>query len=150
MIVTVATMAEFLTNVTATGKTFDPANTYILLYSAIDNQGQGTTIGDVTPCVGGLAGAESVEGYGSPAIRTDGSMYVEAEECDWITSDSGDAQSVAGYCWTAGTEPGVLLGFTPFNPPLNIPYPYGRIGIIPILVLTAAGLTDDSYVWSNT
>jgi hypothetical protein len=73
-------------------------------------------------------------------------MVSDGHLLSWATAASGDAQSVAGYYLATASTAGALIGFQPINPPIAVPYPYGRISIVPRVVLTTAGVTDASEV----
>lgn len=119
-----------LAGITETGNIFDPAATYVGVATALTDNGQLTTMTDVTEGTGDLATRQAVTAWGSPYKLVDGRWAVDGPLMSFRVADNTEAQTITNWFLASASTAGTLRGFGLISPPANLPDEFAEWSIV--------------------
>lgn len=138
-----------LTDITATGATFDPAALWIGIFSAVVDNGVDTVIGDVTaPDVADYP-RQAITAWGTVYSLTDGSPVRDDATKTFTPPDDVTPTSVVGVALYDALTAGNLVGFKLLSVPVSLNTTADRFSIALRLTLDQSGRWDVSVSWNG-
>lgn len=139
MQLTLAQLEACLGNIIAATKAFDPATTFIGLFTGINDAGLNTTMADLTLAPGTLATAVEVTTWSAQYALQNGCQVVDGPLVKFTPASAADACQVQGWYFASAATGGTLLGYGYLNSPVLLTYPNDALSIVPRLCLDPAG-----------
>ncbi|HEV2461714.1 MAG TPA: hypothetical protein VGS80_25435 [Ktedonobacterales bacterium] len=146
MQLTLAQLEACLAELIAAGKAFDPAATYMGLFTAISDKGLNTALSDLTLAPGTLGPALAVGAWSAQYQLIGNQQVVDGPLLGWVPASSADECTVMGWYFASAASAGVLLGFGYLPAPVTLAYPDSALKIVPRLTLDPAGMWSAEVV----
>lgn len=146
---TAASMQAWLTTITDTGNLYDPADTYVGVATAVDDQGQATALADVTQATGASATRVLITAWSDPYPMEDGRWAVDGPIAQFQQGGGDDAQTITNWFLADAATLGVLKAWGTVDPPRTL-LPDGAIfSIVVRLTIDPDGRFSQEVYWNG-
>lgn len=149
MRLTAVVLRGILASITATGKQFDPAATFIGVGTAFVDNGQNEVIGDITIPSGAMATAQAIGTWGAPHMLSDGSWAVDGPVLTFAPASSAEQATLNVWFYTTLATAGVLKGYQPIAPPVPLADEFSSWNIVARLTVDPNGKWDMSITFNG-
>jgi hypothetical protein len=141
--------SQILAAIIATGKVYDPAACFMGLFTAIVDNGNKTTLSNLTLGTGSLATAVALGTWGSPYFLTGGNPVVDAAEVLFRPADSSEGGVFVGFYLATAATAGTLIEFIYFAQPITLVDNTSQLTVVKRLSVDTAGAWDQSEYWNG-
>jgi hypothetical protein len=138
-----------LTDLTATGGTYDPAATWLVIFSAITNNGPDTVLADCTPATIASYPRQVLTSWGSVYHLVDGSAVRDAPAKVFVPPDDSHPTVIVGYGLVDSATVGNLLAFTVLDTPISLNLTTDHYTIVVRAVMPALGELFLEEAWNG-
>lgn len=149
MKMTAAVLEAILAAIVDTGAVFDPADTYVGVATAIDDQGQATAQSDVTYALGGAATRVLVTAWSDPYPLNDGRWAVDGPIAAFALTGADVNQIITNWTLSDAATAGVLKSWGVLNNPIELIADGAPLSIVVRITLDPDGRWDASIIWNG-
>jgi len=135
--------------ITDTGAPFDEADTYVGLFTAIDDQEQDTELADLTQATGAVATRQLITAWGTRYIMEDGRHVIDGPLMTFAPASSAEAQVVIGWFMADAIPGGLLKAWGYFPDPISLPDQYAHANIVPRITIDPLGRWSAEVVYNG-
>lgn len=128
---------------------WDPAAVFVGIYTAVNNQGVNTVIGDITPPGGSTATRQAVTTWTAPTLLSNGSWAADSPPIEFRPATTGDATTLHGFYLATAVTAGALMFFGAVSPPVSLPGPDVAWNVVVRLIVDPSGKWDVSVMWNG-
>jgi hypothetical protein len=141
--------AAMLAQLIAATRVFDPAATFLGVFTAVNDKGPKTALSDLVLPTGGLATAVALTTWSAAYDLNNGSVVVDAPPIRITPADAGHALTVMGWYLADLASGGALIEFEYLPAPVLLPDQLHTLVIVKRLVLAPTGVWDASMSWNG-
>lgn len=144
--VTTFLLQEILATIRATGAPFDPATTYVGLYTAVANNQLATTMANITEATYTGYARKLSSPFSGPFIDASGNVFFQGGLEKFTGPSDGTGQNIQGIFIANALTAGDLLYFLDFQSLVSLLLPTDALDFVMIFQLSAAAQWDASIV----
>lgn len=143
------TRNAILTNIIATGRAYDPADTFVGVFVQITDNGLDTVLADLTLGTGDLLTRTAVTAWGTPYDLTDGRRVVDGPAIEFRPADETEGTVVRGWYFANASSAGDVLAWGLFPAPVTLVDENSAVTVIPRLTVDPDGRWDAAVVFNG-
>lgn len=128
---------------------FDPAATFVGVFTDITDNGLNTVIGDLTMPPASVAVRQAITSWGPTRSLGNDCAAVDGPAMHFAPSSSADATVVRGWYLASAISAGDLLAYGYFPAPVALPDEFSEAGILVRLTLDPSGQWDANVYWNG-
>lgn len=144
-----AALDAMLADIIASGGSWDPAATYVAVYTAIVDKGVDTLRTDLTMPDVAQYPRTVLTAWGTPYRLADGSAVVDGPEVVVAPPDDVHPVTILGYAFLDAATAGNLKGYTPLPDPVTLNLTTDHWTVIPRLRVPANGSYEVSVTFNG-
>lgn len=138
-----------LEDLIATGATFDPAGTWLTIFSGLVNNGPDTITADLTEPVLADYPRKALTTWGTPYLLAGGSAVVDSAIKVYAPPDNTHPFSILGFALVDAATAGALIEFVILPTPVNLVVTTDHWSISVRLTVDVNGVWDVSINWDG-
>lgn len=144
-----ATTDAILTAIIATAAEFDPAATFVGVFTAITDRGPETTILDLVVATGAMAVGQAVTAWSAVYHEPGGQSVCDGDRVTFGPADATEAQTILGWFLSTTNAGGTLKMYGYFAAPVNLPDNNAKLSVIPRLLIDPTGTWDATVAYDG-
>lgn len=145
-----ATLLAILNAIIATGAPYDPAATFVGLFTGINNRGPQTQLSDLTLAPGTFGAAIAITTWGTPYWLNSGQPVVDGATKIFAPASGADDCIVNGWYLADAATSGNLLAFAMLGTNVTLSYsPLKKLSLVVRLTPPLNGGWDASTFWNG-
>ena len=149
MQLTESALSAILANISATGGAFDPADSYLGIFTAIVDSGLDTVMADVTPADATAYPTQVLTSFGTAYSMIDGRKVRDAPGKTFRAPDDTTPTVALGWYLSDASTAGVLKGFGFFDAPVNLPNEDAAVTVVFRLTVDPLGRWSAEVVFNG-
>lgn len=144
-----AVLKAWLERAIATGGPYDPAALFMGVFTAIDDHGVNTVIGDLTEGTGDLATRVAVTPWGASHKLSDGRWAADGPPCSFTPADDTESQLVTGWFLASASTAGTLKAWATIAEGVSLANEFRTLTVIPRICVDPSGRWSAEVVYDG-